>query len=332
MADDLKLLKVVAFDAKGQAVLTPLNKWKVAYSERNATIDIKCAGYAKQYNLRTDLAAVAPGETREKVSLGKTLGRLALTGMLHGRHAASADLRWGGIDRDQSIGLYLIFQDTTMVSMEVEGDEVEELIKGLPDHTTGQEAYDAAVAQSKRVKAMARDGVRVLDELDAKDAGLQLKLEAARPMVESGATFDERQQAREQSEQLEEQLRHLRQTRVAVIYELSASGQITRPAVSTAVQPDAVAAPAAVAQTAHVQSAKSTPTPISGASAAKRSGASKVVKFFVFIAGALVGLLASLLLLLFLQGMPILGLLQMPVMTIGGGWLAVKMLNALMRR
>ena len=122
MSADLKLLKVVAFDATGQAVLTPLNKWKLAYNERNATLEIKCAGYVKRYDLHHDLTAVAPGETRQKVALGKTVGRLALTGLLHGRYAAGADLRWGGVDRDQAIGLYFIFNDTTMVSMELESD------------------------------------------------------------------------------------------------------------------------------------------------------------------------------------------------------------------
>ena len=87
----------------------------------------------------------------------------------------------------------------------------------------------------------------------------------------------------------------------------------------------AVAAPTAGAQ------------PVAMASAAtalrndrhRRSGASKVVKFLTFVVGAGIGFMASLLLMLFLAPW---GVLLIPFVTIGGGWLAVKMLNALMRR
>ncbi|MFM9428728.1 hypothetical protein RCH10_005205 [Variovorax sp. GrIS 2.14] len=339
MSTDLKLLKVVAFDAAGRAVLTPLNKWKLAYSERHAMLEIKCAGYVKRYDLRHDLAAVAPGETRQKVALGKTVGRLALTGLLHGRHAAGADLRWGGVDRDEAIGLYFIFNDTTMVSMELESDEVEALLKSVPSGVTSEEAYAAAAAQSKRVKAMARDGSRVLDEMDAQGRDLEGQLVTAHPIMESGASFDEREQARERCGLLQLQLGQLHQTRRAVVYELAASGVATgqplidqaksipaaAPAVTSAPQVS-VAAPTSGAQpVAMVASPVSAPC----RDTRQRSAASKVAKVLTFIVGAGIGFMVSLLLMLFLAPW---GVLLIPFVTIGGGWLAVKMLNALMRR
>ena len=325
MSADLKLLKVVAFDATGQAVLTPLNKWKLAYSERNATLEIKCAGYVKRYDLHHDLAAVAPGETRQKVALGKTVGRLALTSLLHGRHAAGADLRWGGVDRDEAIGLYFIFNDTTMVSIELESDEVEALLKSVPSGVTSEEAYAAAAAQSKRVKAMARDGSRVLDELDVQGRDFEGQLVTAHPIMESGASFDEREQARERCALLQQQLAQLHQTRRAVVYELAASGVATGQPLIDQARSIPIAAPTVDAQSVAMASAATAQR----RDTHRRSGAGTVVKFLTFIVGAGIGFMASLLLMLFLAPW---GVLLIPFVTIGGGWLAVKMLNALMHR
>lgn len=325
MSADLKLLKVVAFDATGQAVLTPLNKWKLAYNERNATLEIKCAGYVKRYDLHHDLTAVAPGETRQKVALGKTVGRLALTGLLHGRYAAGADLRWGGVDRDQAIGLYFIFNDTTMVSMELESDEVEALLKSVPSGVTSDEAYAAAAAQSKRVKAMARDGSRVLDELDVQGRDFEGQLATAHPIMESGTSFDEREQAREQCGLLQQQLDQLHQTRRAVVYELAASGVATGQPLIDQARSIPIAAPTVDAQPVAMASAGTAQR----RETHRRSGASTVVKVLMFFVGAGIGFMASLLLMLFLAPW---GVLLIPFVTIGGGWLAVKMLNALMRR
>ena len=339
MADDLQLRKVVAFGTDGQPVLTPLNKWKLSYSERNATLKIQCSGYARQYDLRTDLAAVAPGESHQKVAIGKTIGRLALTGLLHGRHAAGADLRWGGVDRDESVNLYLIFKDTTMVSMELESDEVEELLKNIPDDVATEEAYQAALALHKRVKAMAQDGQRVLTELDANEEALKSQIATLQPLTESASSFDERADARARCSQAERQLDQLQRTRRAVVYDLSASGVISGQVLS------------GMSQTAPVAPASNTATPIQTPTVPlaaqltqtrantvertptrSRKPAGKIVKGLVAVVGAFVGLMASMLLMLFLQGMPVIAILQIPVMAVGGGWLAVKMLNSLMSR
>jgi hypothetical protein len=336
MPTNLQLLKVVALDASGQAVRTPLDKWKLSYVERNATLEIACPAYAKRYDLRKDLAAVAPGETREKVAIGKTLGRLALTGLLHGRHAAGADLRWGGIDRDESMSLYLIFKDTTTVSMELDSDEMEYLLKEVPQGVATEESYQSAVALSKRVKAMAQDGPRVLTELDAKAAEIGGQVEKLTPLVESAATFDERHLAREQCAALQLQLAELGNTRTAVLYELAVYGltsalplanELTAASVATMAEAAPVSAPAAVAPP--------TTRPIASLSqparaVTKQSSASgKIVKILVALVGAFVGLMVSMLGMLFFGP---LGFLAIPVITIGGGWISLRMLDTLMRR
>lgn len=340
MADNLQLRKVVAFGTDGQPVLTPLNKWKLSYSERNASLKIQCSGYAKQYDLRTDLAAVAPGESQQKVAVGKTLGRLALTGLLHGRHAAGADLRWGGVDRDESVSLYLIFKDTTMVSMELESDEVEDLLQEIPGDVATEEAYQAALALHKRVKAMVQDGQRVLTELDATETDLNSQIATLQPLTESAPSFDERADARARCSQAEKQLDQLNCTRRAVVYELSASGVITGQVLSSLSPPTAVAPQAMNAATATQTApapiiAQPTPTrasPVARPPNRNKKSASKIVKGLAALVGVFVGLVASMLFAVFLSGMPVVAILQIPVMVVGGGWIAVKMLNALMAR
>ena len=339
MADNLQLRKVVAFGTDGQPVLTPLNKWKLSYSERNASLKIQCSGYAKQYDLRTDLAAVAPGESQQKLAIGKTIGRLALTGLLHGRQAAGADLRWGGVDRDESVSLYLIFKDTTMVSMELESDEVEDLLQEIPGDVATEEAYQAALALHKRVKAMVQDGQRVLTELDANEEALKSQIATLQPLTECAPSFDERADARARCSQAEQQLDQLQCTRRAVVYELSASGVITGPALSSLSQPTPVAPAmntAIPSQTAPAPAtAQPTPTrasPVARSPNKSKKSSGKFVKGLAALVGAFVGLVASMLFAVFLSGMPVVAILQIPVMVVGGGWIAVKMLNALMTR
>ena len=120
MASDVRLVNVVAFDNDGNAVIQTLKKWKVDFNARRATVEVKTDGYAKTYDLRTQVIAIGNGESSKKVSVGKTLGRVALTGLLHGRHAAGADLRWGGINRDEFQEVFLMLDDTTTVTMEMD--------------------------------------------------------------------------------------------------------------------------------------------------------------------------------------------------------------------
>ncbi|MDI3380394.1 hypothetical protein ACFPPF_09835 [Xenophilus aerolatus] len=343
MASDLQLLRVVAFNAEGQPVLVPLERWKLQYSERRATLALKCSGYSRTYDLRTELASVAPMDSRKKVSLGKTLGRVALTGLVHGRHGAAADLRWGGLDRDEVVTLMLFFRDTTTVQIDLESDEVQALLEMVPESVASEEAYEAATAVVRRINAMVEDGPRVVGELDAKTSKLADELAALRPKVESGESFDERQAARERWGTIERELAELQSTRVAVVYTLAfqgkdggtahakpsvplpaaGAGQGGGAAAATSVAPLATVAPAPVSRpAAPIQPAAARPS-------VRRSGPGMVVKTLVFVLGAFVGCVAALMSMVFFGPW---GLILSPVTIIGAGWLAVKMLKNLMSR
>ncbi len=332
MASALNLINVVAFDGAGNAVIQPLKKWKATYREKQASIDLKCDGYTKIYDLRTQVIAVGLGESTKKVALGKTLGRVALTGLLHGRHAASADLRWGGINRDESQEVFLMLDDTTTVTMEMDGDEFEVLAGLVPDTAKEEDAQERAQKLMDKIKAMVADGERVLTELTVKHDQLQAEDAALAGQVDAGQSFDERHTARERREQITRQLAELATEQRAVSYdfaviratkELKAKNDGVAMSATSSPPPKPLPA-ASVVQNPQVRHTVQQPTKNT------TSFMGKVVKLIVWLLGASAGFIFTVFLgLLFGSGKIWFTLLiTLPL----GGWLALKMLAALMRR
>lgn len=333
MASALRLLNVVAFDETGNAMVFPLKKWKISYQARQACIEVKCDGYAKTYNLRTDVVAVGVGEATNKVSIGKTLGRVALTGLLHGRHAASADLRWGGVDRDESQDIYLVMDDTTRVCMEMDGSDFDDLAELLPDAAKDDDAQARVQKLLERIKAMVADGERVLDELTAKRQTLEAERVALLQKVTDGGSFDERHEARERETQIGQQLNELAMVQRAVLYDFAVIRTSQRLKAEQA-EKDRPKPPPPIEKAA---GNKPMPLPSSAANLKletvperKTSFLSKVVKVVVWLVGAFAGFIFNgfLGLLLGSSSVWFLLIVTLPL----GGWLALKMLAALMRR
>lgn len=335
MANDLRLKNVVAFDTAGNAVIQPLKRWKVNLNlnQRNACLEVKCDGYTKVYDLRTQVIAVGVGESIKKVAIGKTLGRVALTGLLHGRHAAGADLRWGGIDRDESQEVFLMLDDTTTVTMGMEGDEFGELIGVLPDAAKEDDAQERAEKLMDRIKAMVADGERVLVELTDKHGRLQAEDAALADQVDVGQSFDERHAARERRGQIARQLAELTTEQRAVSYDFAVI-QATKElkakndGAASSSAPTAILTTQPKPLTAPVSSARSAPARMTPK--IKTSFIGKVVKLVVWLLGAGAGFIFTVVLgLLIGSGSVWFSLIvTMPL----GGWIALKMLAALMRR
>lgn len=346
MASDLKLYNVVAFDAAGQAVMAPLAQWKVSYQARQASLEIKCDTYVKKYDLRTQVVMAGTGDSQKKVSIGKTLGRVALTGLLHGRHAASADLRWGGVDRDEYHEFVMVLDDTTRVTMEMDNAEVKELWELLPDAAKEDAASERAEKMMLRINAMVADGERVLTELQAKRSSLDTEFQAQHLKIEAAASFDERHEARERCAAITQQLTELSTVQRAVQYDFAvikhtealklANAAPSKP-VAVAAKPlqmaaamtTSVPAPMSVSF-ATVPSTKAQTAPVRTATKNKTSLLEKVVKLVVWLLGAAAGFIFTAILGMFIGSGNAWFLLfvNMPL----GGWLALKMLAALMRR
>ena len=328
MPTDFQLINVVAFDERGSPVLEPPKNWKVSYNPRTASIEIKAKNYSRRYSLRSEVAAIGTGDSRKKVALGKTLGRVALTGLLHGRYAAGADLRWGGVSRDEFVELYLMFSDTTAITMELEGDEFDEFIAPIPESAKADDAQQRMEKLVARISAMVDDGPRVLTEVNATRIALEAELQQQQPLVDGGATFDDRYAARGRVGELTQTLAQLGVVRNAVTYDLAVAG-VAIPTVPQATQtaPLSIAAARlnAPITTGTKQSAPALP-PVKK----KTSFLGRLVKLVVAIIGAGVGFVVG----LYLTGLfgHSVILIAIPVCIIVGAWLSVQMLNALMRR
>ena len=329
MANDIRLMNVVAFDATGNAVIQPLKKWKIKLDERRASFEVKCDSYSKVYDLRTQVIAVGVGESTKKVAIGKTLGRVALTGLLHGRHAASADLRWGGVNRDESQEVFLMLNDTSTVTMNMDGDEFEELVSILPEAAKEDDAQERAEKLMDRIKAMVADGERVLTELAEKHARLVAEEAALVGQVDSGQSFDERHAARERRGLITRQLAQLATEQRAVAYdfaviratkELKAKNDVVTAALPPAAPPKPLSAPVSAAPSVSARQ------PDKG----KTSFMGKVVKFIVWLFGAGAGFIFTVFigLLVGSGGAWFSLLITLPLC----GWIALRMLDALMRR
>jgi hypothetical protein len=369
MASDIQLLYVVAFDASGAPVIHPLDEWKVVHNERQASIEVSYGSYRKTYDLRVKVIAIGLGEAKKKVALGKTLGRLALTGLIHGRHAASADLRWGGVDRDEYQNVFLVMDDLTTVQWEMHNPEFLELEKLLPKAAKVETAAGDVKKLRARINAMVEDGDRVLDELEASRLSLESQRDEVQAKVESAASFDERHAAREQSEALTQQLAELTTTQRAVLFQLAkkskqdvtvspaiAAPAIAAPSIATLVPqiapsreqtPSALAAkapefrseslaveasaPPSLGRTAPMAEAASKPNPYLQPlpERASMTMGERLAKWAFVLIGGFGGLMLSIPFVLFL--MPY-GVLLMPVGFGVGCWMGPKMLAALMRR
>lgn len=346
MASDLKLLNVVAFDAAGRAVIASFKNWKLSYQARQASLEIKYETYSKTYDLRTQVLLAATGDSEKKVSIGKTLGRVALTGLLHGRHAASADLRWGGVDRDEYHTLVMVLDDTTRVSMQMSNDEVKELWELLPDAAKEDAADERTEKMMLRIKAMVADGERVLDELQAKRSGLEAEFKDQHLKIEGAASFDERHDARQRCAAITQQLNELSTVQRAVHYDFAvlkhvevlklANAAPSKPGV-VAAKPMQMAAAVATSAPAPMTAPSATMPPVKAQAAPERPATKnktslmgKVVKLLVWLLGAAAGFIFTAIVGLFIGtgGAWFLLFVFVPL----GGWLALKMLAALMRR
>ena len=325
MPTDFQLINVVAFDERGSPVLEPPKNWKVSYNPRTASIEIKAKNYSRRYSLRSEVAAIGTGDSRKKVALGKTLGRVALTGLLHGRYAAGADLRWGGVSRDEFVELYLMFSDTTAITMELEGDEFDEFIAPIPESAKADDAQQRMEKLVARISAMVDDGPRVLTEVNATRIALEAELQQQQPLVDGGATFDDRYAARGRVGELTQTLAQLGVVRNAVTYDLAVAGVAIPTVPQTAPLSIAAARLNAPITTGTKKSAPALP-PVKK----KTSFLGRLVKLVVAIIGAGVGFVVG----LYLTGLfgHSVILIAIPVCIIVGAWLSVQMLNALMRR
>jgi hypothetical protein len=171
-----------------------------------------------RYNAATQIRCVASIAAETKLRVGRTLGRTALTGIgaaiLTGRQnalgAAFLDYRFSGDETDEMIAALIVFADYSSIVIQSEREEFEKFCALLPPHIFSEEVEAQTAEEIDRIKRMAADGPRVIDEMRALIAETEASVTKFSEQVKTGATFAERNEGRMGLLQAEERLAHER--------------------------------------------------------------------------------------------------------------------------
>jgi hypothetical protein len=167
-----------------------------------------------RYNAATQVRCVAKIAAETKLRVGRTLGRTALTGIgaaiLTGRRsalgAAMLDYRFAGNETDEMVAALIVFSDYSSIVLQSESAEFEKLCALLPAHLLSDEVQAQTAEEIDRIKRMAADGPRVIEEMKAQITETERSIAVFAEQAKSGDTFAERDEGRIGLSQAEERL------------------------------------------------------------------------------------------------------------------------------
>lgn len=167
-----------------------------------------------RYNAANQVRCVAITAAETKLRVGRTLGRTALTGIgaaiLTGRQsalgAAFLDYRFGGDETDELVAALIVFSDYSSIVLQSESNEFEKLCALLPPHVLSEEVQAQTAEEIDRIRRMAADGPRVIEEMKAQIAETEKNIVAFAERAKSGETFAERDEGRIGLSEAEERL------------------------------------------------------------------------------------------------------------------------------
>lgn len=223
--------RVVAFDSDGAPLKVPLSKWKADFDAKSESINLRYKSTRLTYRLRGDLETVTTASESQEFALGRTVGRIALSalagrllGQGKGLGAAFVDLSIRGAERRNLVELLLVFADTTTVSVVVPGQDLAELKSMLPGWFFSNKARARMDKFAGLVERMARDGIRVLNELQEHISALKEEINSCRKTAEEGESFAVRDSARERITKLEYEVANAETLAKVVRWELNQPG------------------------------------------------------------------------------------------------------------
>jgi uncharacterized protein YecT (DUF1311 family) len=222
---NLNAFKVVAFTKTDPDVAITCNPadWKPTLDFSTMTLHLRNKKESRTYNLATDALCAYPISGRQESDIGKTAGRMLLTGIATGALSkgkggggALMDLALRGSEKRVIAGVCIVMHDTTAVTFESTVDEftsiVSKLHKAVPN--LGDESDHTKII--KTIDSLAADGERVLIELDESISSASQRYLDAQKNAETGATFAERNNQRNLIQELSLNLRRKEGIRDAV--------------------------------------------------------------------------------------------------------------------
>lgn len=229
---------VVAFDDKDRPIAT--EPWNWSTRMKGSQIELAFRGFRCRYELQKDVACVQVVRELDLRATGRTLGRMAVTGVAasllrRGSFLGGAllDLSLRGGDRRKVYILQITFRDHTIIICECDAESLSQLAEFLPKSVISGYAEKRMVELLDIADRMVEDGERVLPELDAEIDALSEKLEKTKALTESGADFKARDRARDERISLDIRLDEQKALRRAVrfgieLQKAASSGKLVR--------------------------------------------------------------------------------------------------------
>lgn len=230
---NLAAVRVVAFSRKNHAVHIHPNDWNVELFGKKLTL--KGGGTKIRYDLQTDLLCIRITDKIEETAVGKTVKRAALTGIAahmlsqgKGMGGAMMDIALRGSETRVIVFARMVMKDTTTVSFEATKEEYETFVSDLPPHARTNEAIEEADRMISLADRMAIDGARSLAEVDSEIDSLQKQQVLARSRYENGSSFQERDAARDEEQEILGEIECRQQLKKAAMHRLTAPPVLKR--------------------------------------------------------------------------------------------------------
>jgi hypothetical protein len=186
------------------------------------------------YTLQNDIRCIQQSDQRSVTAVGKTLSRMAVSGiawkLMAGRGGAGAavlDYGLRGVEQRSIVAAEIVFRDFSMISFECNEADFAKICADVPPYALTDEAATETIEHLERIHRMAEDGSRIYPELTETLAKLTSEIKRVELDAENGKTFAERDAARGRLEELNAQLDVAEPTSKAVrcIIESSARAQ-----------------------------------------------------------------------------------------------------------
>lgn len=215
----LKLIQatVVAFDDAGEAISNFGDALEARLDEDTISLYSPEAGRVLFHSLANDVRALEIVDSKEKLDIAKTAGRLALTGIAWsmvrprrngnvGLGSALLDYRYFGTEKYAVAHIQITFRDFTRIVLECDEAQLSAIEKLIPHERGSAKAAKDTAKAIGLIKRMISEGPKHLGELRSRVSDLETAIAKKSKIAHDGATFEERDAARHEVEVLRDKI------------------------------------------------------------------------------------------------------------------------------
>jgi hypothetical protein len=206
-----QVLHLPLFNLQGDPIVPASDSWNLRPDYSRKVLQVRSGQIEHALSLQSVLAI--NGEEQTARAVGKTIGRMALTGVgaalfSKGRGggigAGLLDLSVRGVETKSVVNGTIVFQDASAVTYSLPSKEFGALVSCVPQFALSEEAANESREMFDLLGRMKRDGRRSLEELAQQLLSLNDNIETLHLEAENGSTFSARDSARQQADSLAE--------------------------------------------------------------------------------------------------------------------------------